>query len=574
LQVRNLLPDRCEVRFSARSGFGENEAFSAVRTLALEGGGSAVVALPIPYSTSGLRLVTEIDGFRDRNFIQLAAGRSGNTAGPALLSVADRQADADSFARNLLPPTSAPAVRMPGGVFRTHTGSESARSLGVAVAELPREWTALSRFDAVAIDGGARELDAEKQAALSDWIFAGGTAFIIGEPTGWPSGPLKDLAADAPRDAFLTHGAGRSRRVTASAFVDRVAVDLRSVVAADPELAETAQRIFSGPPADAWFGRLEVPGIGRLPYRLFFGLTVAYLLFVAVRTQRILSARRPERLLTFIPLVGASATLAVLGYGAISEGLGTKSVERSFAVIDQSAKSAVVYAQRTLYAAFEPARLTTAPRTLLCSPETMRGVTSHHETLDGGLSVDGRLLPARTPTTVTTCAVADVRDRLRFRREPDGGLAVLAEAGFRPHPDLRLVVRDPAGAWFVGEGLALKPATAAQADRELRIMAERLFAMPTSDFSHDGGAFGGGFLFWRRYGYGGETDHSTLDSPEARQLGVERTLAAMRRTLGGPGWCGETAERPAYVDALGLNAERRAERHLVAARAAEDDFGR
>jgi hypothetical protein len=71
----------------------------------------------------------------------------------------------------------------------------------------------------------------------------------------------------------------------------------------------------------------------------------------------------------------------------------------------------------------------------------------------GGLLADGaQLLPARELAALTTVTVGPARERLRFRRQPDGSVKCIADGSFEPSRRAdALILRDFDGAWFVSD---------------------------------------------------------------------------------------------------------------------------
>lgn len=585
LRVKNIDQRRRQVVLGGTEGFSEEFGFSARRTLDLEPGETAEVVVPVPVSTGNYRLLVEVDGNRSREFSVLTTSGSYGTAvrGPAVLCLAESGAVAGELARALGASTPVSTPRRGGAVV---AGAIDPRFVAAATADLPPDWTLLSRNDVLVADAAARDLDASRQAAIVDWTAAGGTLVVLGgAKPGLPDGPLRTLVADdlekpSVPPGFHRKAAGRWL-VLADPAGAASALKVRDLISADPDLRATATRIFGGLPVDGWYAALEIPGIGRVPVKLFLALVIAYLGVVAYRARAILKSRRPERMLNFLPIAGCVATLAVLGYGAVSEGLGVKGAIRSFTLLDQRDRTAVAFSHQTLFAAFEPSRLDFGSRTLLAAPGRDGDGRGARQalSLDAGRSYDGDLLPARRPSTFVANTVADARERLRFRRRADGGLDVLAEPGFLPLADAPLVVRDAGGKYFGGPGRGpLVPVDPEAAKKAMQELVERFAAVQVkSDYGTDPDEYArmrSPFAMSAiRYRRETDVDDASPGSVEQQNRLALTTFEAMRRTVDGGGWCGLLETRPAFVESLGLKVDWLAAAHLVAGVLAEDDLG-
>lgn len=586
LRVKNLDAVEHDVRVGFRDGWGNDvSAFAARRNLRLAAGETAVVTLPVPATDNGLRLDAAVDG-RDRgrayNMLTTNAGMTVGGA-PAGLVVAERK-EAVRLATELNAKAGGSAASA-----RRYGGTDLSAFAQATPDELPEHWTLLTRNDAIFLDLEARDLDAVRQQAIADWVSAGGELFAFGGAApGLPEGPLKELLQPELGAAKTTppthrHGAGSWR-----VYGNRpAALYLHDALVASRTDGNRVAAVYGGFPQDGWLARLVVPGLGRVPVRLFLGLLGAYLLFVGWQTRRLIKARRPERLLVFLPAAGLLMTVAILAYGVVSEGLGTKGAARSFTLLDQRARTATSFTTRTLYAGLEPARLDAGLKTLTIAPAVhQQGVEAAHRQifdLDRGGGFDGSLLPARRPTVIGTVTVDRARDRLRFKRRDDGGLDVLAEPGLKPRADAPLVVRDGEGTWFAGLGTGpLKRMPHEEASQALDTAVARFAStevVPPRDEQRNQGGFG----FGRRRGFyavGSFTSYPGGEEPDApgspaaqRRLHEwvrEQAVAVVRQG----GWCGVVEATPAFVSGLGLDTEWKSATHLVAGSLAEDDIGR
>jgi hypothetical protein len=586
LRVKNLDAVERDVRVGFRDGWGNDvSAFAARRNLRLAAGETAVVTLPVPATENGLRLDASVDGRERGRAYNMLTTNAGMTLGgaPAGLVVAERK-EAVRLATELN------AKAGGSSTSARHFGGTDLSAFAQATPdELPEHWTLLTRNDAIFLDLETRDLDAVRQQAISDWVSSGGELFAFGGASpGLPEGPLKELLQPELGAAKATppthrHGAGAWR-----VYGNRpAALYLHDALVASRTEQSRGAAVYGGFPQDGWLARLVIPGLGRVPVRLFLGLLGAYLLFVGWQTRRMIKARRPERLLVFLPAAGLLMTVAILAYGIVSEGLGTKGAARSFTLLDQRARTATSFTTRTLYAGLEPARLDAGLKTLTIAPAVhQQGVEAAHRQifdLDRGGGFDGSLLPARRPTVIGTVTVDRARDRLRFKRRDDGGLDVLAEPGLKPRADAPLVVRDGEGTWFAGLGTGpLKRMTHEEASQALDA-AVAYFASTEVVSPRDEQRSQGGFGFGRRrvfypvgsftsYPSGGEPDAPGSPAAQKRlhEWVREQAVAVVRQG----GWCGVVEATPAFVGGLGLDTEWKSATHVVAGTLAEDDVGR
>jgi hypothetical protein len=176
-------------------------------------------------------------------------------------------------------------------------------------------------------------------------------------------------------------------------------------------------------------------------------------------------------MLATIPAMGFGCAAAILLYGLLVEGLGTKGAVWSVSVLDQAAGRVATAASRTLYAGVSPDEVRPSPGTVLrtgteAPPGTVRLGWSHRSDDDRPLDLDldrgavgGQVVPARTPTALGTVSQGPSRARLRLRRRDDGRYDVLADERFAPAAARGSVVARLAdGRWLASDetGLVLE----------------------------------------------------------------------------------------------------------------------
>jgi hypothetical protein len=338
----------------------------------------------------------------------------------------------------------------------------------VAPGELPADWTLLSTFDAVFVDG-ASALGAEPQEMLRRYAAAGATVVVAGRQR-LRAGPLRK-GLDEHGGDWRT-GLGRVAAVddwrTGSGGIDRAAMNARTSAGCAPAQMHVQS---------------EVPGIGRVPVRAFLGLILVFAiaagpvnLFVVLRRRR-----QPLLLLVTVPVLGLGTTGAILGYGLFADGFGVQGVLRSVSVLDQEQHEVASWTARTLFAGLSPARLEVPAGVYVDCMQALavdNGEPAGHA-LDYGAdgSLEGGVLPARTMTTLVTCQQTTARERLRFRARTDGW-DVLGDGAFAPQPGM-FVLCDDRGQCFQLEAGGMRPCSRERAAQLALQMSDRL--EPQSD---------------------------------------------------------------------------------------------
>jgi hypothetical protein len=577
-KVRNIDSARRRVEVRIKTKWTPTPTYFASRRVDLEPGATATLRLPVAYTNDVLTFEVVVDGrvLDPDVFAARVASRGAGvyeTGGPSVLLVADSPRDADALHKRFLDDLDDASVPLHRDSF-THLFPRAAAD------DLPEDWTMLSRNDAIVVDCRAASLDGARQRALVDFARAGGARVALHvEESRLPSGPLDDLV----RSLEPSSGNERSRPVGAGrlhAFVAKTTPTAAAARALSYLHALPGDRAFSGAPLDGFFARLEVPGLGEVPVRAFLVFILGYLVFIGVMARRFAKARKPAKLLVYLPLCGVAATLVILAFGVFSEGLGVKGALRSFSILDQRDRAVASFSSRSLYAAFEPSRLPLPEGTTLYSVDLLhdRRDAAHRFDIryEAGRALDGAILPARRPTDFVTTTVETARDRLRFKRRPDGGLDCLAEASLRPRGDLPLIAREKSGkAWLVRRGDGpLQEVPEAEARAAVDALVDAFAAFKTAPDEARFVAAGyaakvNGLVAKARTGSHVATPDDATSQNRLRTYVRSEAL----RVLNDGGWFGAIERRPEFVPSLGLDPDYGAELHLVAGLLSEDDVG-
>lgn len=448
-----------------------------------------------------------------------------------------------------------------------------ARSITFSTVEatmLPPTPAWLTAATLIIVDAAAAGLDdGARQRTLVRWMRLGGTLVVLGRAS-LPRGPLRD-ALDAKQPGFgrllgfdeASLSEAGARRVAALWLTGREDGDVSHVVHV-PALVNSA--LAAGE---------EIPGLGRAPVRAFFVILLAFATVagpVAYLTLR--RRRRLTWMVWVVPVLGTVFALAILGYGIVAEGFGTRGVERTYSVLDQRDHTCATVGGRTLFTGWSPSDLPLGPDAAVWSGQPGDDDWGYYRQpevatprvefdVDAG-KLDGALLPSRTVTPIAVAVEGRARERLRFRRRPDGGLDVTASDGFAPVAGpATIVVRDAAGAFFVGGGGGpLRPVTPAEATgafEALRSDDDARFVPLESTEEEELG-----YLRFRRRGAGSTRPEGLrqLDAWRASRLPAE--LA--------PGTYVARTTRAPHPEHLGLDVAWERSVHLVVGILAEDDL--
>ena len=455
------------------------------------------------------------------------------------------------------------------------------RRAGPGGERLPDTWAYLSSLALLHVDGSAAGLDAgAPQRSIVQYVGAGGSVLVT-RPERLPAGPLLDLVGRADPDSG--QGLRTARRGLGACWVlerpgfDGAAFE-RFVQAWQRQTADRTSSWATWP--QTWISiaplgfraEMRIPGLGELPVRLFFLLILAFAVLVGPVAYVILRRRRQlTKMLWFVPAIGLGFAGAILLYGLLSEGLGTKGVVRSLTVLDQRAHEAFGAHSRTLYAGVSPSGLRVSPDTVLdlpwSSPRRVRGGETVRVDLDEGGRWTGDVLPSRTPTAIQTVTQGRSRERLRFRRGSDGTYEVLAGEGFQPvDVGNALLFHAPDGTWHGLErrGHRLVRLSYEDAYAMYNRLTETLSGAPMAPVRGE---------YEDRYGarsYGGYSSGG-LDSPDPALLRAAAWAQAIVGDLPRGSYLGWMTSAPAFDD-LGLDVDWIETRHLVVGLLADEDL--
>ncbi|NUP97137.1 MAG: hypothetical protein HUU28_13340 [Planctomycetaceae bacterium] len=339
-------------------------------------------------------------------------------------------------------------------------GSTSAHDnvrLGFALhGALPRSNTAYTSLDLVVLDARKGLPTDAKLEPLMAWARSGGRLMILGEDAlqlasrnGALAPWLEERFTLASEPRRVLCGLGQIVFMdTEAGFEDEY---VRKLVAqhAEEDSGDAAPRTNDDSrTSDA---KLDVPGLGAIPYRIFallllgFALLIGPANFVWVRARK-----RPVLLLITIPLIALVSSLGLLGYGVLVQGLDIKVASATVSLLDSRLHRSASIEKRIVFAGLSPDGLRPDPGTSVHPvPSNVSAMGPQRLQLSiersPELLLGGDFIPARTSVMQVLLNERAARGRLEIARAPEG-LKVTNSLGTRLE---RVVARDAAGAWYV-----------------------------------------------------------------------------------------------------------------------------
>ena len=278
----------------------------------------------------------------------------------------------------------------PGG--RSSSGSYADERFNRWAPEaLPARWQGWPAWlTVITTPSGDRRLDETQRAALAAWTAAGG-----------------QLLVTDPRQVAGWNALGAQVSV-----LDR------------ERLGERIQEVWRG--HDQWPSIVVVPGTGSVPVGGF--VTIAVLFAVLVGPVNLWwCARRGRRALLLVttPLLSVIASVLLLGYGLIADGLALRRVAEQLVVLDPQHDRAAIWTRMSVFAGLAPGAIAIDPDDLLQiqvrQADDRRELSDARlEWFDGGQVATGSWIPARSNRQLALTTVRPERRRLQLVSTADG----------------------------------------------------------------------------------------------------------------------------------------------------------
>ncbi len=530
------------------------------RSLALPANEGAWLYVPLPSLDTWIRLQFSLDGGA------LVSARGTSPTSDARVAILGVHATDDD-------PWNDDWDHRLGAAGRPSAGSRGGPEVDAWLPPdaLPADPALLSGIDLVLLTAPPSSLDDARQGMLVRYVAMGGHLAVVDrEPAG--EGPIADLrqAAVDEHASSVPHGFG-------SAFFfgtwdgNPAFTEWLRETALVP-LNDTGRPFGSGAPTLFWLP-LEIPGLGEVPARTFFLLLLAFAVVVGPVSYFVFKRRGVLAwLVAWIPTLGFLGAASVLLYGLLSEGLGARGAIRSLTLLDQRSHQATTVAGRTLYAGLSPGAVTPREGTFF-SPWLLSSIDVFDPYIsDAPGSIDGAVVPSRTPTPFLSVQAGLARERLRFRRRDDGDFEVLAAPDFAPVDAEGSVLLCTRGGTLYRMDATGRLRPGGDPDRSATALLSPLLSMPI-DLTvrrNERRSFRGPYYptrtpakgFWLHAGrsHPAEDDFESWWAEEVLPQGLPpgSYLARMRSVPS--------------LDGLGLDVRWEAEEHVVFGRLAEEDI--
>ena len=339
--------------------------------------------------------------------------------------------------------------------------SPTAPNLHVQIVDfdaLPLHFEAFTSLDGVLLDLRHGGPDPQRLQPLLAWARLGGRVAILDreprerlaaipglEGAFEPRFELSSAASDeSARERELQYGTGRlflcpreAEALDSAGMVQlgqrlcfpRAESAARQSLAeslAEDELLPAASLETSWVPSfESWRlqgSSLSIPGVGELPLRSFLLLLFLFALVIGPFNLAFVRKRkRPGLLLITVPAISILASIIVLAYGILYQGVDIKSASRSLTWLDQRTRRAQTIEERTMFVGLSPGEGLRPGAGTVVLP--LRGTDDGDNfVLDStrGLVLSGSFLPVRDPVSQVYLCDAPARLRLHARQSPEG----------------------------------------------------------------------------------------------------------------------------------------------------------
>lgn len=245
------------------------------------------------------------------------------------------------------------------------TGLLEARLGATSWNDLPDSWEAYSSLDVVAVDASSTEGMERHLEPILSWVRLGGKLVLVGEDD------VQQLERfDGLKDAFESRRATSPGGDTYRFGLGRITIvksafDWKSgawieALSREGSVHVQGRRARLIPSPGNWQldrPALRIPGIGALPLRAFLvGLLLFAVLIGPVNLLVLKRLQRPSLLLITIPGLSITATVFILLFGVLGQGLDVKQAEWSLSHLDQVSKRVADVSLRATYAGSSPGR--------------------------------------------------------------------------------------------------------------------------------------------------------------------------------------------------------------------------
>lgn len=194
---------------------------------------------------------------------------------------------------------------------------------------------------------------------------------------------------------------------------------------------------------------VEIPGLGRLPYRTFVVLLILFAILIGpVNFIFVRRAGKPALLLLTIPAIALVTSLLLLAYGIFYQGIDTKSSSVSVALLDQrEARVDVVEERRAFIGMARAPGLRPGPGTAVFPVNTFSERPRFELRSGEDRILGGTFMPVRELSHLRILSERAARERLVIERDGD---SYAVENGFAQDVG-GVLLRDGAGEYYYYE---------------------------------------------------------------------------------------------------------------------------
>lgn len=336
-------------------------------------------------------------------------------------------------------PGGAPSGRPPGS-WRPPRGSPQWSVFEVGPQDLPARPAAWAAIDVVVIDlrGGSAGLEPTRMEPLLSHARQGGLVVFLGERAAMQA-TLGGVEALEPRMALSApvpgglasgeawrYGLGRLVWLSSAAGLlesarDRMGLTALAAEAHGPDAQTGIYQVGTGAQLER-VDFLSIPGLGEFPLNVFVVLLIVFAVVIGpVNLFTLKRMGRPGLLIVTIPAISLIASLSILAFGFVHQGLDLKGAVQSLTLLDQRDGRAVTLARIGLMPGMStddllPKRGTTVHPTSFADQASRELVVQHGD----GLRLAGGWAPVRTLSNLLVSSDAPARSRVELRRVAEG----------------------------------------------------------------------------------------------------------------------------------------------------------
>lgn len=527
--VESQSEDETEVQISVSADNWRGPAYcESTRTIAIEAGGKQSFELLVPgflqgTSSSNFTAHVRVEGEHQSKVLDVSSNSQNSSIGTLLIITNKRNAPGlEDVLAEQMKTEDVQVSRFTSGATKPNVQVSF-----LAMDSIPTRYECFTSIDGVIVDL-RHGYEPEQLGSLLAWARLGGRIVLIGKQELFEFEKVPGLEGafeerfrieqpTAMGDSDYTYRYGTGWIIPALRLDESLEGARLTGVTQRLLFADHPEDLTSWVPrrgtwrlaAETW----QIPGIGEVPLRTFlfvlflFGVLIGPVNFIFVR-----NANRPALFLITVPLLSLIASLGVLAYGILHQGVDTKTSSQTLTWLDQRTRRASTVEARTIYVGMSQAEGLTPGSGTCVLPALERGDDASY-IVDSTEShvFEGSFLPVREP--VGQMLLSDTPARLRLHAKKNGN-RIEIENGLAQAMNGILLRGDHGGWYHSAERIeAGEKATLARLpDEDLFVPVQELMS----------GLEAEGFLLWRGRRLARSSFVTRLDSaPFADACGLE-----------------------------------------------------